>query len=159
MKTALLALVLLIPVSALAEDRQSVVRSWTLTKEQRNMMRRIAKFHDDFHVSAKARAFHELDADKKLGPPCLVELIFERQDGLYFGEFISYSVTLDPDASLVSFHFDAGTAYRGYGTFLVNKTEVVKTVTYCGTDGCATEVSVNGKLVHSRQSELLLRKP
>lgn len=123
------------------------------------MLQRIAKFHDDFHFSDKARAFHELDAEQKLGPPRLVELIFERKDDLYFGEFVSYSVTLDSGASLVNFHFDAGTAYRGSGTFLVTKTEVIKTVIYCGTDGCTTEVSVNGKIVYSRQTESRLQKP
>lgn len=123
------------------------------------MLQRIAKFHDDFHFSDKARAFHELDAEKKIGPPCSVELMFERTDGLYFGEFVNYSVTLDPHAPLVSFLFDAGTAYRGHGTFLVTKTEVIKTVTYCGTDGCTTEVAVNGQIVYSRSTASRLQKP
>lgn len=139
-KRAAFVLALLFCSVADASSEDLVVEGTEITKEEGQLFQTIVKFDKSFHYSKKAKRYYRIDTETKAKLPILVELVFSKADGLYFGEFISYSVTVQPDSSIVTYAFDAGTANRGEGTVMVTPRGVIKTERSCGVSACIVQI-------------------
>lgn len=61
------------------------------------------------------------------------KMVFTKQDDLYFGTFISYEVFYH-DEGIINYFFDAGTIYRGYGSYyIIDENTVIKIEKSAGT--------------------------
>lgn len=77
-------------------------------------------------------------------------MVLPQERGLYFGEYISYVLTINEPSGTIIYEYDAGTANRGRGTILVTPKEVVKTEFSCGATSCAIRIERNGRVVSGR---------
>ncbi len=141
-RTAAAALMLASSALAGVVADSVVVEETNVTKDERQLFEAIAKADPSFHWAPRARRYYRVHPETKTKLPVLVELVFgPPTDGLYFGEFVSYAVTVDPDSSVVTYAFDAGTALRGHGTAMVTPGGVVRTEQSCGTTDCSVRVT------------------
>lgn len=147
----LLAVSILIASSfiCVAAEKLTVEES-VLSGDEIKYFKTITKYDKSFHYSKKARRYYRIRPETRSKQLILVELVFEKtkDDQLYFGEFISYNVSFEPDSSIVKYTFDAGTGNRGEGTVMVVPNAVVQTEWSCGVSDCALEVKKNGKVVY-----------
>lgn len=125
----------------------SLVSESKLTDEEKTIIKRISKVDPSFHYSDKVRRHYSLHPETKVKVPILIEFVLPKNDGLYFEEYISYRVSLDPVTSLISYAFDAGTANRGKGTIFVTPQAVIKVERSCGVTACITQILRNGKQI------------
>lgn len=125
----------------------SFVKESKLTDEEKTIFKRISKVEPSFHYSDKVRRHYSLHPESKVKVPILIEVVFSKKDGLYFDEYISYGVSLDPGTSLVTYSFDAGTANRGKGTIFLTPQAVIKVERSCGVTACITQILRNGKQI------------
>lgn len=123
-----------------------LVETGTLSAEESALLARIREFHPDFKFTTRVKRFHDgSGGDRRLA---YSEIQFESVDGLILGEFISYTVGFPASLQSVQFSYDAGTAFRGYGSLHVTGDSITKVEISCGTSGCSEEVMVNGELVY-----------
>lgn len=118
-----------------------------LRPSEKKLMQRIAAVDPAFRYGERVKRYFRTHPVTKNRIPLRVEVITPRVNGLYFGEFISYAMTIDEPAGIVTYEFDAGTANRGRGTILVTPKDVLKTEYHCGTSACTTRVERNGRVV------------
>lgn len=118
-----------------------------LRPSEKKLMQRITAVDPSFRYGERVKRYFRTHPVTKNRIPLRVEVIAPRVNGLYFGEFISYAMTIDEPAGIVTYEFDAGTAHRGRGTILVTPKDVVKTEFSCGTSACTTRVERNGRVV------------
>ena len=116
-----------------------------LTMEEKKIFQTITKVYPSFHYSDRVRRYYRLHSETKQKIPLLVELILPKENGFYFDEYLSYSVTFDPYTHTVTYSYDAGTASRGNGTIFVTPRAVIKVERGCGVTACITQVLRNGK--------------
>lgn len=125
----------------------SFVNESKLTDVEKTIFKRISKVDPSFHYSDKVRRHYSLHPETKVKVPILIEFVLPKKDGLYFDEYISYGMSLDPVTSLVTYSFDAGTANRGKGTIFVTPRAVIKVERSCGVTVCITQILHNGKQI------------
>lgn len=118
-----------------------------LRPSEKKLMQRIAAVDPAFRYGERVKRYFRTHPVTKNRIPLRVEVIAPRVNGLYFGEFISYAMTIDEPAGIVIYEFDAGTAHRGRGTILVTRRDVVKTEFSCNASACNTRVERNGRVV------------
>jgi hypothetical protein len=118
-----------------------------LRPSELKLLQRIAAVDPDFRYGDRVKRYYRTHPTTKNRIPLRVEVIAPKSGGLIFGEYISYTMTIDEPAGLVSYEFDAGTANRGRGMVLVTPKEVIKTEYRCGISSCSTRIERNGRLV------------
>lgn len=118
-----------------------------LRPSELKMMQRIAAVDPTFRYGERVKRYFRTHPVTKNRIPLRVEVVAPQSKGLYFGEYISYSMTIDEPAGIVTYQYDAGTAHRGRGTILVTPKDVVKTEYHCGISACTTRVERNGRVV------------
>lgn len=80
-------------------------------------------------------------------------MIFNKENNLYFDTFISYDV-IYVGTDMVNYRFDAGTAYRGYGSYhVIDDDTVIKIQKVIGTSAYSYEISKNGVTIDSKTRE------
>ena len=122
-----------------------------LTDDEAKLFNRIAKVDPTFHHSNRARRYYRIHPETKEKLPILVELVLPTKNGIYFDEYLTYTVTLDPRTSVVSYTYDAGTANRGKGTILVTPHTVIKVQRGCGVTACITQIFRNGEAIREEE--------
>ncbi len=146
MRKALSATVaLLLPVAALATGMG--VEDTPLRPSELKLMQRIAGVDPAFRYGERVKRYYRTHPNTKNRIPLRVEMVLPQQDGLYFGEYRSYVMTINEPAGTVAYEYDAGTAKRGRGTILVTPEDVVKTEYRCGVSSCGMQVERNGRLL------------
>ena len=155
----ILVISILIASSQIGEATEKMlVEESVLTKNEIKMFKTITKYDKNFHYSKKAKRYSRVHQETQTKLPVLVELVFEKKDDqLFFGEFIGYDVSFEPDSSVVRYEFDAGTGNRGEGTVMVLPDAVIQTEWSCGVSACILEVKRNGKVVFSEQQKMKVR--
>lgn len=148
-KPIVLTLALFLGLSSAAASADLFVEETGLTGEESELFQRIASVDPTFHYSGNVRRYYRLHPETKNKLPVAYELVFRAKDGIYFDEFVSYTVQFDPDTGTVNYAFDAGTAYRGNGTIMVTPAAVIKIERSCGVTDCSTEITRDGKTVWS----------
>lgn len=114
------------------------------------MLQRIAAVDPSFQYGDRVKRYFRIHPTTKNRIPLRVEMVLPQSGGLYFGEYISYVMTISEPSGTVIYEYDAGTAKRGRGTILVTPRDVVKTEFNCGTTSCATRIERNGRVVSER---------
>ena len=114
------------------------------------LLRRIAAVDPSFQYGDRVKRYFRIHPTTKNRIPLRVEMVLPQQRGLYFGEYISYVMTINEPSGTITYQYDAGTAKRGRGTILVTPKDVVKTEYHCGTSACATRIERNGRLLRER---------
>jgi hypothetical protein len=118
-----------------------------LRPSELKLLQRIASLDREFRYGTRAKRYYRAHPKTKNRIPLRVEVIAPQKDNLYFGEYLSYEMVIDEPAGMVTYSFDAGTAYRGRGMVMVNLQDVLHTTFSCGLTACSTRVSRNGKAV------------
>lgn len=124
-----------------------------LRPSELKLLQRIASFDRDFRYGTRAKRYYRTHPKTKHRIPLRVEVIAPQKDNLYFGEYLSYDMVIDEPAGMVTYSFDAGTAYRGRGMVMVTLQDVLHTTFSCGVTACVTRVLRNGKAVHERNTD------
>lgn len=137
------ALVLVVTLSSCADDAS--VSESPLTPEEAKLLQRIAKVDPSFRYGDKVKRYFSRDPETKHMVPILIGLVSPRTDGLYYGEYISYDVTMSPYNDFVLYSYDGGTANRGEGIFLVTPRSVIRVERGCGVTACITRAFQNNK--------------
>jgi hypothetical protein len=119
-----------------------------LRPSELKLLKRIEAVDPSFKYGDRVKRYFRTHPTTKNRIPLRVEVIANKTDGLFFGEYTSYSMLIDEPAGIVTYEFDAGTAHRGRGTVLVTPKDVVKTEFSCGTSKCSTRVERNGRVVY-----------
>ena len=118
-----------------------------LRPSELKLLKRIEAVDPAFKYGDRVRRYFRTHPTTKNRIPLRVEVIAPKRNGLFFGEYTSYSMLIDEPAGIVTYEFDAGTAHRGRGTVVVTPKDVVKTEFSCGTSTCSTRVERNGRVV------------
>lgn len=143
-------------VAGLAPGAQAIgmgMEDVPLRPSELKMLQRISAVDPAFRHGDRAKRYYRTHPTTKNRIPLRVEVIAPKTNNLYFGEFISYAMTMDEPAGIVSYEYDAGTARRGRGTVLVTPKDVIKTEYSCGISVCTTRVERNGRLLSERVVE------
>ncbi len=148
----LLILLMLLPWHApvLAQGIGMGMEDVPLRPSELKMLKRITAVDPAFLHGDRARRYFRTHPTTRNRIPLRVEVIARKTRGLYFGEFITYNMTIDEPAGLVTYEYDAGTAHRGRGSILVTPKDVVKTEYRCGIASCSIFVERNGRRVAER---------
>lgn len=119
-----------------------------LRPSELKLLKRIEAVDPSFRYGDRVKRYFRTHPTTKNRIPLRVEVIADKSNGLYFGEYVSYSMLIDEPAGIVTYEYDAGTAHRGRGTVVVTPKDVVKTEFTCGTSKCSTRVERNGRVVY-----------
>ena len=144
---ALLALLMLWSGGASAQAIGLGMEDVPLRPSELKLLKRIEAVDPAFKYGDRVRRYFRTHPTTKNRIPLRVEVIAPKRNGLFFGEYTSYSMLIDEPAGIVTYEFDAGTAHRGRGTVVVTPKDVVKTEFSCGTSTCSTRVERNGRVV------------
>jgi len=109
------------------------------------MLQRIAAVDPAFRYGDRVKRYFRIHPVTKNRIPLRVEMVLPQERNLYFGEYISYVMTINEPSGTVAYEYDAGTAKRGRGTILVTPKDVVKSEYACGVSSCSTRVERNGR--------------
>lgn len=145
---ALLAMMVALPLAAAAAGMG--VEDSLLRPSEIKMLQRIAAVDPSFQYGDRVKRYFRIHPTTKNRIPLRVEMVLPQSGGLYFGEYISYVMTISEPSGTVTYEYDAGTAKRGRGTILVTPRDVVKTEFNCGTTSCTTRIERNGRVVSER---------
>ncbi len=126
------------------------VEDTLLRPSELKLMQRIAAVDPAFRYGERVKRYFRIHPTTKNRIPLRVEMVLPQSGGLYFGEYISYTMLVNEPAGTVTYEYDAGTAKRGRGTLLVTPQEVVKTEYRCGATSCTTRIERNGRVVAER---------
>ncbi|MGA0025128.1 MAG: hypothetical protein ACO3F9_10860 [Burkholderiales bacterium] len=151
---ALAALAFCVPLAAIAAEPVAGmgVEDTPLRPSEMKLMQRIAATDPSFRYGERVKRYFRIHPVTKNRIPLRVEMVLPRSQGLYFGEYISYQMLIDEPASIVTYHYDAGSAHRGRGTILVSPRDVMKTELRCGSTACTTRVEHNGRVLFERRN-------
>lgn len=122
-----------------------------LTQAEERTLQRIKRMYGDFVYGPDVRRYFYVDAETGNKISVTNELVLEPVDGLIDGQYVSYDVQFDAEMETITYRFDAGAAFRGWGTLLVTDDSVVKSDWVCGTTGCGLLVQVNGKTIYESE--------
>lgn len=145
-----LGVALALLISAGAASAQAVglgMEDVPLRPSELKLLKRIEAVDPSFKYGDRVKRYFRTHPTTKNRIPLRVEVVAPKTNGLFFGEFMSFSMLIDEPAGIVTYEFDAGTAHRGRGTVVVTPKDVVKTEYRCGTSACSTRVERNGRLV------------
>lgn len=145
---ALVAMMVALPLTAAAAGMG--VEDSLLRPSEIKMLQRIAAVDASFQYGDRVKRYFRIHPTTKNRIPLRVEMVLPQSGGLYFGEYISYVMTISEPAGTVVYEYDAGTAKRGRGTILVTPRDVVKTEFNCGTTSCTTRIERNGRVLSGR---------
>ena len=113
------------------------------SNEELKTFKLINSFYKDFEYSEKYTVTSE---DEK-------KMIFTKEKDLYFDSFISYDVIYS-GVDQVNYWFDAGTAYRGHGSYyVIDDDTVIKIEKVVGTSSYSYEIFKNGVTIESKTRE------
>jgi hypothetical protein len=154
----LMLLVLAWPPAAPAQGIGMGMEDVPLRPSELKMLQRITAVDPGFRHGDRARRYFRTHPTTKNRIPLRVEVIARQSRGLYFGEFITYSMTIDEPAGLITYEYDAGTAHRGRGSILVTPMDVFKTEYRCSGASCSTVVERNGRRMAERRNEDFIKK-
>lgn len=113
------------------------------SKEELKDFKLIKRFYEGFDYSDKYTLTSE---DEK-------RMIFKEENNLILGSYISYHVVY-AFGRIVNYAFDAGTAYRGYGSYyIIDDNTVVKIEKTFGVTNNSYEISKNGVKIDSGTEE------
>ncbi len=152
-KQFFLLLVLVLSVGAGPVSAQGIgmgMEDVPLRPSELKMLKRIEAIDPSFRYGMRVKRYFRTHPTTKNRIPLRVEVVAPKIKGLFFGEYVSYSMVLDEPAGIVIYEFDAGTAHRGRGTIVVTPQDVVKTEFSCGLSSCSTRVERNGRLLPER---------
>ena len=121
-----------------------------LRPSELKLLKRIEAVDPLFKYGDRVKRYFRTHPTTKNRIPLRVEVIADKVNGLYFGEYVSYSMLIDEPAGIVTYEYDAGTAHRGRGTVVVTPKDVVKTEYSCGKTSCTTRVERNGRVISER---------
>ncbi len=144
-----IAIILALPLAASASGMG--VEDSLLRPSEIKLLQRIAAVDPSFQYGDRVKRYFRIHPTTKNRIPLRVEMVLPQSGGLYFGEFISYVMTINEPAGTITYEYDAGTAKRGRGTILVTPKDVVKTEFGCGTTACTTRIERNGRMVSGRE--------
>jgi hypothetical protein len=147
-KPSVLIIGLALSLSAVAAEETLFVEETDATGEELRVLQKIAEYDNAFHISTHVKRYYRVHPETHVKQPVLIELVFPKKDNLYFDEFMSYAVSIDPDTSVVNYSYDAGTASRGLGTVLVSPSAVIQTDRSCGLSACTVQITRNGKVLY-----------
>lgn len=122
-----------------------------LTQAEERTLQRVKGVYADFVYGPKVRRYFYVDSKTGNKVNITNELILEPVDGLIAGQYVSYDVQFDSEMNVITYRFDAGAAFRGWGTVLVTDKSISKSDWVCGTSGCSLLVQVDGKTVYESQ--------
>jgi len=146
-----LALVVMIAALPLAASASGMgVEDSLLRPSEIKLLQRIAAVDPTFQYGDRVKRYFRIHPTTKNRIPLRVEMVLPQSGGLYFGEYISYVMTINEPSGTITYEYDAGTAKRGRGTILVTPKDVVKTEFGCGTTACTTRIERNGRMVSGR---------
>lgn len=148
MTKAWVAMIVALPLAASASGMG--VEDSLLRPSEIKLLQRIAAVDPSFQYGDRVKRYFRIHPTTKNRIPLRVEMVLPQSGGLYFGEYISYVMTINEPAGTITYEYDAGTAKRGRGTILVTPKDVVKTEYSCGTSSCATRIERNGRAVSAR---------
>ncbi len=145
---AILVLLLSIWGAASAEaDPGLLVEEGPLGADEKALFEKVKKAHADMLLSDTARRYYFINAETKEKHLVSSELVFGMKDGMVGGQYLSYEVYFEPDSTVITFAYDAGTALRGEGSLIIQGDKVLKSESSCGTSGCTLTVHEDGKQV------------
>lgn len=147
--TLLVALFAALPVAA-EQTAGMGVEDTPLRPSEVKLMQRITAVDPAFRHGERVKRYFRIHPTTKNRIPLRVEMVLPQERGLYFGEYISYVMTINEPSGTIIYEYDAGTAKRGRGTILVTPKDVVKTEFNCGTTSCAIRIERNGRTVSGR---------
>lgn len=145
-----LLLAMMVALSLTAAASGMGVEDSLLRPSEIKMLQRIAAVDPSFQYGDRVKRYFRIHPTTKNRIPLRVEMVLPQSGGLYFGEYISYVMTISEPSGTVIYEYDAGTAKRGRGTILVTPRDVVKTEFNCGTTSCATRIERNGRVLSER---------
>ena len=148
MTKAWVAMIVALPLAASASGMG--VEDSLLRPSEIKLLQRIAAVDPSFQYGDRVKRYFRIHPTTKNRIPLRVEMVLPQNGGLYFGEYISYVMTINEPAGTITYEYDAGTAKRGRGTILVTPKDVVKTEFGCGTTACTTRIERNGRMVSGR---------
>ena len=109
-----------------------------LSAEERQNFEKIVRLYPDFKYT-----------NNVVWENGVADMVFDRSEGLIFGEMVGYSVSFHRGSSCVEYEFDYGTALRGSGTFCSVGSRLIKTELSCGMT-CTLRMFDNGTEVYSK---------
>ena len=149
-RNALLVMMAMLPLTAAASGMG--VEDSLLRPSEIKLLQRIAAVDPSFQYGDRVKRYFRIHPTTKNRIPLRVEMVLPQSGGLYFGEFISYVMTISEPSGTITYEYDAGTAKRGRGTILVTPKDVVKTEFNGGVTSCTTRIERNGRVVSERGS-------
>ncbi|MBY0271770.1 MAG: hypothetical protein K2X06_18085 [Burkholderiales bacterium] len=152
MKTLKTSALLLAVLSPAAMASGMGVEDSLLRPSELKMLQRIAAVDPAFQYGDRVKRYFRIHPTTKNRIPLRVEMVLPESNGLFFGEYIRYVITISEPSGTITYEYDAGTAKRGRGTILVTPKDVVKTEYACGTSSCATRVERNGHPLTDRNA-------
>ena len=135
-------------ISAEPAQPEVLIETGRLTPDEESTLQRIKGLYEDFIFGPDVRRYSSVDPETGNKIHLRNELVLKKADGLIAGQYASYEVTFDADVNVVNYWFDAGTAFRGWGTVLVSEKTVTRSQWSCGMSACSLLVQVNGKTVY-----------
>jgi hypothetical protein len=144
-KVLLPAVLAVLPLLASASGMG--VEDSLLRPSEIKMLQRIAAVDPAFRYGDRVKRYFRIHPVTKNRIPLRVEMVLPQERNLYFGEYISYVMTINEPSGTIAYEYDAGTAKRGRGTILVTPKDVVKTEYSCGVSSCTTRIERNGRAV------------
>jgi len=144
----LMAMLVTLPWAASASGMG--VEDSLLRPSEIKMLQRIAAVDPSFQYGDRVKRYFRIHPVTKNRIPLRVEMVLPQERNLYFGEYISYVMTINEPSGTIVYEYDAGTAKRGRGTILVTPKDVVKTEYACGASSCVTRIERNGRAVSLR---------
>ena len=148
MTKAWVAMIVALPLAAAASGMG--VEDSLLRPSELKLLQRIAAVDPSFQYGDRVKRYFRIHPTTKNRIPLRVEMVLPQNGGLYFGEFISFVMTINEPSGTITYEYDAGTAKRGRGTILVTPRDVVKAEFSCGTTACTTRIERNGRMVSGR---------
>lgn len=138
-------------ISAAQAQPMPQTETGELTQAEVRTLQRIKGMYADFVYGPKVRRYFYVDPESGNKVYVTNELVLEPVDGLIAGQYVSYDAQFDQDMNVITYRFDAGAAFRGWGTVLATDESISKSDWACGTSGCSLLVQVDGKTVYDSQ--------
>lgn len=152
----LFSIFLAVWLPAICHGARLEIEETELSESELKDLQTLAKYDKElFHYTNKARRYYEVEDGSESKFLKRTEVIFEMKDDYYFGEYVSYTVTIESGNSgtIVSYRFYAGTSFFGDAVAMITPlSDVIRTTRTCGTDGCATDVYRNSEAIYKEQT-------
>lgn len=120
----------------------------TLTAEEFIELGKMLRFNEEIQLSRSVERFYcQSNGDTVL---FLTKMIFEKEEGFFFDEFIEYEVEVvyAPKSIILTYKYSVGAAYSANGTLIMDMDsfDIVNIENSVGTGTGSVEIYVNGVL-------------